>query len=134
MRLVAIAAIAGAALAAGCGDVAGDLFAVTRSGTVPGAQFAMVIRDDGTVTCNGVRHPLPGDLLVSARGIQRDITDAATSGLSLPSGPRPVFTYSVQSSSGRLSFSDDSPHQIKALYKLAELTREVAKGVCGLQR
>ncbi len=131
---LATAAIAAATLAGGCGDVAADLFSVTRSGSVAGAQFAMVPRDDGTVTCNGVRRPLPGGLLVAAREIQRAITDAATSGLRLPSGPRPVFTYSVQSSSGRLSFSDDSPHQIKALRQLAELTRQVARGVCGLAR
>ncbi|MGI8558140.1 MAG: hypothetical protein ACR2ND_07510 [Solirubrobacteraceae bacterium] len=137
-RAFAIAALATAALSvatlAGCGDVAADLFSVTRSGSVAGATFAMVPRDDGTVTCNGVRRPLPGDLLVTAREIQRAITDATTNGLRLPSGPRPVFTYSVQSSSGRLSFSDDSPHQIKALYQLAELTRQVARGVCGLAR
>lgn len=132
MRRLLLIAFCGAL--AGCGDVSADLFSVTRSGTVAGATFVMVVRDDGTVTCNGVRRPLPGDLLITARGIQRDVADAATNGVNLPSGPRPVFTYSMQTPSGRLAFSDDSPGKIKAFFQLAELTRQVARQVCGLAR
>ncbi len=130
-RTVLLAAAVGLA---GCGDVSADLFSVTRSGSVPGANFAMVVRDDGTVTCNGVRRKLPDDLLVDARVIQRDISDAATRGVRLSSGAQPVFTYAVQTPSGRLSYSDDSPRQLKAFYLLSQLTRKVARGVCGLAR
>ena len=88
----AAAAAAVAAVLAGCGDTSADLFAVTRSGTSPGATFAMIVRDDGTVTCDGVRRPLPDDLLITARGIADDLQAPATAGVALPSGPRPVFT------------------------------------------
>jgi hypothetical protein len=40
----------------------------------------------------------------------------------------------VDTPDGRFSFSDDSPHQRSEFYRLAELTREVAKDVCGLAR
>jgi hypothetical protein len=128
---------AGAALVlslAGCGGESADLFAVTRSGTVPGADFAMIVRDDGTVTCNGTRRTLPDPLLITSRGISDDIQAPATAGTALPSGPRPIFTYVVLAPAGKASFSDNSPHQPAVFYKLAQLTSQVARGVCHLPR
>lgn len=127
-------AVALASLVAGCGDTSADLFAVTRSGTVPGATFAMIVRDDGTVTCDGVRRPLPGDLLITARGISDDLQGPATAGVALPSGLRPVFTFVVLAPAGRVSFSDDSPHPPAVFYHLALLTTQVARQVCHLPR
>jgi hypothetical protein len=131
--LAACAAACALALA-GCGDAAADLFAVTRSGTVPGATFAMIVRDDGTVTCDGRREPLPGDLLVTARGIADDLQAPATAGAALPSGPRPVFTFVVLAPAGRVSFSDASPRQPPVFYHLALLTTQIARRVCHLPR
>ena len=123
-----------AATVAGCGGPSADLFAVTRSGTVPGATFAMIVRDDGTVTCDGRRRPLPAELLITARGIQDDLEAPATAATALPSGPRPVFTYVVLTPGGRVSFSDESPHQPAVFYRLARLTTQVAREVCRLPR
>ena len=132
---VALAATAGlAGVLAGCGGASADLFAVTRSGTVPGATFAMIVRDDGTVTCDGQRRPLPGELLVTARGIADDLQAPATAGVALPSGPRPVFTFVVLTPAGRVSFSDESPHPPAVFYHLALLTTQVARQVCHLPR
>ncbi len=128
------AAVLLAAGTAGCGGASADLFAVTRSGTVPGASFAMIVRDDGSVTCNGRRRPLPSELLITARGLQNDLEPSATAGTALPSGPRPVFTYVVLTPGGRVSFSDESPHQPAAFYRVALLTSEIAKQVCRLPR
>jgi len=133
-----IAAVLGAAVclaaAAACGDVSADLFAVTRSGTVPGASFVMVLRDDGTVTCDGQRRMLPPELLIKARGLQADLEIPAAAGTRLASGPRPVFTYVIATPGGRLSFSDESPHQPPAFYQVALLTSQVARQVCRLPR
>jgi hypothetical protein len=118
----------------GCGGPSADLFAVTRSGTVPGATFAMIVRDDGTVTCDGHRRALPPELLITARGIQDDLEAPATAGTALPSGPQPVFTYVVLTPGGRVSFSDESPHQPAVFYRLARLTTQVARQVCRLPR
>jgi hypothetical protein len=119
---------------AGCGAVAADLFAVVRSGSVPGAAFSMIVHDDGTVSCNHVRRMLPDALLIEAREIQSVLEDAAKAHENLRSGPRPVFTYVIATPDGELSFSDDSPHQRHAFFQVAELTHEVATGVCGLPR
>jgi hypothetical protein len=118
----------------GCGGASADLFAVTRSGTVPGADFAMIVRDDGSVTCNGHRRPLPDSLLITSRGIADDIQAPATAGTALPSGPRPVFTYVVLAPAGHVSYSDSSPRQPAVFYKLAQLTTQVARQVCHLPR
>jgi hypothetical protein len=136
LRAAAGALAAGLAAVAlgGCGDASADLFAVTRSGTVPGATFAMIVRDDGTVTCDGRRESLPDDLLITARGIADDLQAPATAGTALPSGPRPVFTFVVLAPAGRVSFSDASPHQPAVFYHLALLTTQVARRVCHLPR
>ena len=44
----------------GCGGPAADLFEVTRTGTDRNANLTLLVSDDGTVTCNGRRHPVPG--------------------------------------------------------------------------
>jgi hypothetical protein len=119
---------------AGCGGPSADLFAVTRSGTVPGANFAMIVRDDGSVTCDGKRRLLPAELLISARGLADDLHAPATAATALPSGPQPVFTYVVVAAAGRVSFSDSSPHQPLVFYKVALLTSQVARQVCRLPR
>jgi hypothetical protein len=136
----AVVAVAAAGLAAcglaGCttGDQAADLFAVTRSGTVPGADFLMIPRSDGTVNCNGRRHLLPGLLLIQAEDLQPELESPAAHAVSLPSGPSPVMTYSVLTPGGHFSYSDDSPHQPKAFYALSYFTTQVAREVCGLPR
>jgi hypothetical protein len=130
-----VALVSAAALGlAGCGGAAADLFAVTRSGSVPGADFMMIVSDDGTVTCNGSSRTLPSDLLINARGIADALEAPATAATALPSGPRPVFTYFVLTSGGRISFSDSSPHQPQVFYQLGLLTTQVARRVCGLAR
>jgi hypothetical protein len=133
MRAVALAGLTTLALS-GCGEVAGDLFAVVRSGSVPGAAFAASVRDDGTVTCNGRRRALPGPLLLAARQLQRDLALAAANSVALRPGRQPVFFYTVLTSAGRISFADDSPGNQPVFFRLAEFTRQVARQVCGLAR
>ncbi len=121
---------------AGCatGDQAADLFAVTRSGTVPDAYAQIVPRSDGTVSCDGKRHLLPGDLFIAAEDLQPDLELPAAHGVSLASGQRPVMTYSVLTPGGHFSYSDDSPNQPKAFYTLSYFVTQVARRVCGLPR
>ena len=130
---VLVAALA-ATITACSGPKAADLFSVARSGNVPGAALTLVVRDDGSVTCNGVSHSLPDPLLLEARQLQRDMAKDAGARLNLPPGAQPVFRYAVRSPDGSLSFSDDSPGQHAELNTLAYLTRRVAREVCGLVR
>lgn len=117
-----------------CGDQAADLFAVTRSGTIPGAYLRLIPRSDGTVSCDGTRHLMPADLTVATEDLQAQLEAPATHAVNLPSGPRPVLTYSVLTPGGHFSFSDDSPHKPNSFDVLADLTTQLARRVCGLPR
>ena len=131
------AVLAALALAgtAGCGSEARDLFLVTRSGDVPGAPLTLRVTDDGRASCN--HRPLveiTSAQLVTAREVERDLEDPAKAQLRLASGPQPVFSYRVRTEEGGVAWSDDSARQPAVLFKLAKLTRDVAKGLCRLPR
>jgi hypothetical protein len=135
--VAALAALASlAALAtAGCGSEARDLFLVTRSGDVPGAPLTLRVTDDGRASCN--HRPLveiTSAQLVTAREVERDLEDPAKAQLRLASGPQPVFSYRVRTEEGGVAWSDDSARQPAVLFKLAKLTRDIAKGPCRLPR
>ena len=137
MRRAAAAALAAlAALATGaCGSAARDLFLVTRSGDVPGARLTLRFTDDGRVSCNG--KPLvdvTSAQLIAARETERDLADPTKARLRLAPGAQPVFSYRVRTEEGSAAWSDDSRGQRAVLFKLAKLTRDVAKGPCHLQR
>ncbi|HWH10628.1 MAG TPA: hypothetical protein VG165_05840 [Solirubrobacteraceae bacterium] len=132
---LAAAGLVGLALS-GCttGDQAADLFAVTRSGSVPDAYVLVIPRSDGTVSCDGKRHLLPGKLLIEAEDLQPELEVPAAHAVTLASGPRPVMTYSVLTPGGHFSYSDDSPHKPQAFFTLEDFTTQVARTVCGLPR
>jgi hypothetical protein len=131
---VALAALAALATSA-CGSEARDLFLVTRSGDVPGARLTLRVTDDGRASCDG--RPLvdiTSAQLISARETERDLADPAKAHLRLAPGAQPVFSYRVRTEEGSAAWSDDSGRQPPVLFKLAKLTRDVAKGPCHLAR
>ena len=54
--------------------------------------------------------------------------------VSVAPGAQPVFSYRVRTEEGSAAWSDDSGRQPPVLFKLAKLTRDVAKGPCHLAR
>ena len=133
----AAAALLASLIAAGtgCGSEARDLFLVTRSGDVPGARLTLRVTDDGRASCNG--KPLveiASAQLITARESTRDLEDPAKAHLRLAPGPQSVFSYRVRTEEGTVAWSDDSARQPAVLFKLAKLTRDVAKGPCHLPR
>ena len=136
MRRAAAALATLLALAIGaCGSEARDLFLVTRSGDVPGAGLTLRVTDDGRASCNG--KPLvdiTSAQLIAARESERDIGKPAKAQLRLAPGPQSVFSYRVRTQDGGVAWSDDSARQPPVLFKLAKLTRDVAKGPCHLAR
>ncbi len=124
-----------AAGAAGCGGEAADLFAVTRAGSIPGAALALRITDDGRASCNG--RPLvdiSSDQLIRARDAARELGDPARARLTLAARPGSVLRYRVRTEDGSVVWSDTSRGQPPVLFALAKLTRDVARGPCGLPR
>ena len=128
--------LAGLALA-GCGgaQTLPDLFAVRRSGSVPGAGLQLVVNDAGTVRCNGgAARPLSDPHLLEARSVANDLHDYAVKGEALAPGPQSVLRYSARTKDGHVSFADDSPHPPAVFYRLAVLVRDIARQDCGLPR
>jgi hypothetical protein len=134
--VAAVTAIAAAALATGgCGGEAHDLFLVQRSGAIPGARLALRVTDDGRASCNrGPLVDITSAQLIAAREIERDLVPLAKRRLALPPGPQSVLRYRVVLEDGSVRFADDSRGQPPALFRVAKLTRDVARGSCGLAR
>ena len=133
-RGVAIVAVAGIALLAGCGGVLSpDLFIVSRTGSVPGAKLTMLVNEEGVVHCNGgAEHHLSDPQIIEARTIQEDLKTQASKHQSLPAGPGSVLSYYVRDQDGSVRFSDTSPGQPTVTRKLALFVLSVAQGVCHL--
>jgi hypothetical protein len=142
VRRAAAAALAGAALlTAACGGEAGDLMAVERSGSIPGARLALRFTVDGRAACNrGVLRDLPSDLVIEARRAERDLAGdeddpgPAARGVRLAPGPGSILRYRARSETGTVAFSDTSRGQPAVFFRVAKLTRDVARSVCGLRR
>jgi hypothetical protein len=147
VRLAALLALVvptALALAACNGPTPADLFVVQRTGSIAGARLTMRVVDDGAVYCNRDtrRHPISSDQLIRARALahlldgdqDKDKEGLDQEHLHLKPGAISTLSYSIRSEEGTVSFSDTSPKQPQAFYDLAALTRELAKGPCGLAR
>jgi hypothetical protein len=130
------ALVAALALAAcNSGNPAADLFLVQRAGDVPGAKLALRVTDDGRASCNrGPLVDITSAQLIDARELQRDLEPLAKRRFALRPGRNSVLHYRVVMEDGALRFADDSRGQPPALFKLAKLTRDVARGSCHLAR
>jgi hypothetical protein len=140
MLAVATAALAAAA-AAGCGGEAGDLLAVERSGSIPGARLDVRVTVDGRAACNrGDLRQLPSDQVLAARRIERALAGEeedpgpAARDVRLRPGPRSIMRYRARVEAGTVAFADTSRGQPPAFFQVAKLTRDVARGTCGLRR
>jgi hypothetical protein len=144
-RAVPSAVLAAAALAAltGCnGPTPADLFVVQRSGTIPGARLTLRLTDDGGAYCNrDGRRELTSAQLITARELRRELDGEqdgadglAEKHVALGPGRVTTLSYRVRSEGGTVAFSDTSAHQPQAFYRLAQLTRDVARSVCHLPR
>jgi hypothetical protein len=129
------AGLAAAAAVSGCGAPSADLFSVERSGADPNANVRLVVNDGGTVTCNRDEpEGLPGELLLEARELARDLQAQAALSIELPPGPGAVLRYVARTETGRVAFSDTSRGRPKAFDRLARFTKTVAEDVCGIER
>jgi hypothetical protein len=131
----AAAVACAAVLLAACGSEAHDLFLVQRTGAVPGAQLALRVTDDGRASCNrGPLVDITSRQLIDARELARDLEPLAVRRFALGAQPGSVLRYRVVLPDGSVRFADSSRGQPPALFRLAKLTRDVARGACGLAR
>ena len=143
-RLAVLALLVASTVAfPGCGGPGtADLFLVQRTGSIAGARLTLRITDDGGAYCNGGgRKEISSEQLIAARALRTDLNgrkdeDVGLAGkhLNLPPGRVSTLSYRVRSEKGTATFSDTSPRQPGAFYRLAQLTRDIARGPCGLPR
>jgi hypothetical protein len=129
-------ALAVAASIAGCGGgiVAPDLFVVTRTGSIPGANLTLLVNEEGGTHCNGGSTlKLSDPQLVRARAIQEELHEKGPKNLTLPPRPGSVLSYSIRDEDGTVRFSDNSAHQPAVLHELTLLVLQVAQSVCHLR-
>ena len=120
---------------AGCGGEAHDLFLVQRGGDIAGANLSLRVTDDGRASCNrGPLVEITSAQLIDARDLQRDLEPLARRRLALAPGRASVLRYRVVLEDGSVRFADSSRGQPAALFRLAKLTRDIARGPCGLPR
>jgi hypothetical protein len=129
-------ALALAAIAlAGCGTAGHDLFVVQRAGSIPGARLALRVTDDGRASCNrGALVDITSAQLIDARELSRELEPLARRRLALAPGPGSVLRYEVVLEDGRVRFADTSRGQPAPLFRVAKLTRDIARGACRLAR
>jgi hypothetical protein len=132
------AALAGAAVAAalaGCGTEGHDLFVVQRAGSIPGARLALRVTDDGRASCNrGPLVDITSAQLIDARELARELAPLAERRFALAPRPGSVLRYDVVVEAGRVHFADTSRGQPAPLFRVAKLTRDIARGACELAR
>jgi len=131
----AAAVVVTGTLLAGCGGIkAPDLFVVERSSSsVAVPPLTLLVNEEGGVRCNGgATLKLSDPQLIEARAIQEDLRGPAAGRMSLPAGPRSVFSYYLRDENGSVRFSDDSTGQPAVLRRLALFVLQTAQGVCHL--
>ncbi len=131
-RAAALAVVLGLA---GCGTPSADLFAVDRSGKDRNANVEMVVSDGGTATCNGGKpEALPGDMLLDARQLARDLEAQAALSIELPAEKDSTLRYVVSTQAGKVSFSDTSRGRPKTFDRVVAFTKTVVEDLCGIER
>ena len=123
-----------ALLAAGCGTPGADLFEVKRSGADTNANLILLVSEDGFITCNGKKREVPGETLLQARELRRDLAEQAELNLTLPPGPNSVLSYQVRMEAGTIAFADTSRPLPPSFARLTVFTKHVAEDLCGIQR
>lgn len=124
-----------ALVVAACGVQEPDLFALQRTGSIPGARLSLVVSDAGTARCNGgADRVLPPKLLLDARDLTRKVSEDAAHRRRFPPRPGSILSYRLRSGDGDVRWSDTSRPLGDIEFRLALLVRQIAQQACGLPR
>lgn len=130
VRSASTAALAAAALWAGCGGGAGDLIAIEVSGGPRGAEHSLVVTGDGRGRCDGGElRPIANERLIQARELERELSE-------LPEGARRLApgegaSYVARAREGTLRWSEGSPGKQELLARLELLALQLERELCG---
>jgi hypothetical protein len=135
VRRVAVALAGTAALAlAACGTPSPDLFVVRRDGVGPGAKLSLLVSDTTTRCNGGPPRPLTSAQTLEARDITTELLKVQSGEVAMPPAPPArILRFSVQTENGTLRYGDTTQRP-EVLPRLTLFVRQLAIGVCGLQR
>lgn len=106
-----------------------DLFLLQRTGQ--GKSLTILIRDDGTVHCNGRRtKPLSDPQLLQARDLASSLDKDAKAKLHLSPTAGSIYSYVIKLQNGTISFADKAAAAHHELAQAELLALEVAQNRC----
>ncbi|HTN22371.1 MAG TPA: hypothetical protein VL120_00165 [Solirubrobacteraceae bacterium] len=117
-----------------CGTPSPDLFVVHRTGTVPGAKLDLLVSDQ-SATCNKDKpRELSSAQIITARDILKDLLEFQHGNATVPPAPpAQIFRFSLRDEQGTLRWGDTTQRP-SILPRITQFTRDLAIGLCGLQR
>jgi hypothetical protein len=106
-RALTVVAALGAAALTGCGGSPGDLIAIDVSGGPANRQQRIVIQDNGHATCNDSSNKdIGSDALITARELERDLTDLADRAATYEDAPPGTISYTARTKSGTVRWQE----------------------------
>lgn len=132
-RGAALALAAAALLGTGCGGEAGDLMAIEVTGGPAGAArpLDIVLASDGRGTCNDrEREPVPSDLVIDARELERDLGDLAEDGATYGPTRENQRRYVVRIKKGTVRWAEGEPGLPEVLPRTQLLALRLDRLLC----
>jgi hypothetical protein len=131
LRAATLAAVAALALVA-CGGEAGDLLALEISGGFQPEAVRLTVTEDGRGTCDGGElRPIPGERLIEARDLERDLEGLARDGASFgaPSAAD-ARSYVARTREGTVRWVEGAPDLPEVLPRAALLAQQLEEELC----
>jgi hypothetical protein len=125
------AAVAVAALLAGCGGTGGDLVAIEVSGGPVEEKEHIVVLEDGRARCNaGPLEQISSDQLLDAREVERELQPLAEDGASYGAPGADRRRYLARTRDGSVRWVEGAPRAPAVIGKASLLALQLERQVC----
>lgn len=121
-----------ALLLGSCGGTSGDLMAIEVSGGEgQGGTLDIVVANDGRGTCNErPERPIPSDVVIEARELERELADLAEEGVTYESSGNEQREYVVRTKAGTVRWSEGEPGLPEVLPRTQLLALKLDRLLC----
>jgi hypothetical protein len=123
---------AAAAALVGCGGEPGELLVLTTSGGGEATQ-RLVVEGDSRGSCdNGPEQTLPSEVILDAREVERELSDAARDRRSYTTGaPADARRYTLSTKDGIVHWTEGARPVPAAVGKAIALRQNLKRALCG---
>jgi hypothetical protein len=128
-RGAAAAALAAAAMLAGCGTATEDLLSIEVTGGPAHVRERIRVTDDGRASCSGPLRSIPSQTVLDAREVKRKLRPLARRGASFPSSRSGARQYVVSSFDGTVHFGEGAQGPA-ALGRATLLALQLERALC----